>query len=230
LAHFNWTQLIPGVGHANAHVATAAIAGGGLIVMAMVARAALPTDPNDVAPSSRFSLRGVCEVMTEFIVNLSDQVIGKGNRSFVPMFGALFLFILANNLIGLIPGMTPATDNYNTTLAIGFFSFVVYNYMGLKESGWAYLKHFWGPIWWLGPLLLVIELLSHLIRPFTLGLRLMGNIKGDHSVVGAFLDLAPFGAPVPFYILGLFVAFMQAFVFTLLSMLYVSLAIQHEEH
>ncbi|MBX9769268.1 MAG: F0F1 ATP synthase subunit A [Bdellovibrionales bacterium] len=198
--------------------------------MSLAARAALPKDPNDVAPASKFSLRGISEVLTEFIVNLSDQVIGKNNRSFVPMFGALFMFIFVNNLVGLIPGMTPATDNYNTTLAIGLFSFVVYNYMGLKENGFAYLKHFWGPIWWLGPLLLVIEILSHVIRPFTLGLRLMGNIKGDHSVVGAFLDLAPLGAPMPFYVLGLFVCFMQAFVFTLLSMLYVSLAIAHEEH
>ena len=125
--------------------------------------------------------------------------------------------------------MTPATDNINTTFAMGIFSFVVYNIYGIKEHGLAYVKHFLGPLLLLAPLMLIIELISHVVRPVSLGLRLQGNMMGDHTVLGIFLDLLPYtGVPVLFYMLGLFVCFMQAFVFTMLSMIYVSIAISHD--
>src|SRR5690606_6975695 len=142
-----------------------------------------------VIPASRFSLRGLVEVVTEFIVGISDLVVGEEGRKFVPMFASIFFFIWINNLIGLIPGMTPATDNLNTTLAIGLFSFAIYNFYGIKENGLGYLKHFFGPVLWLAPLMLAIELVSHCIRPLTLGLRLQGNIMADHTVLGVFVDL-----------------------------------------
>jgi F-type H+-transporting ATPase subunit a len=128
--------------------------------------------------------------------------------------------------------MTPATDNLNTTLAIGIFAFLVYNYYGLREHGLAYLKHFLGPIIWLAFLMAPIEIISHLMRPLTLGIRLQGNIFADHTVVGVFIDLFRniWFIPVPalFYGLGIFVCFMQAFVFTMLSMIYISMAIAHD--
>lgn len=156
------------------------------------------------------------------------MVIGEEGRKFVPLFGALFFFLLFNNIVGLIPGMTPATDNLNTTLGLGLFAFLAYNYYGFKEHGIGYLKQFLGPLLPLAPLMLIIELISHFVRPASLGLRLQGNMMGDHTVLGIFLDLVPYGLPVIFYCLGLFVCFMQAFVFTLLTMIYVSLAISHD--
>jgi F-type H+-transporting ATPase subunit a len=225
---FSWTSLIPGVGHEYAHVATAGIVGGALIVTSMAAKKALGKGEASVVPADRFSLKGFFELVTEFIAGLLDMVIGEGGRKYLPMFASFFVFILVNNLVGVIPGMAPATENLNTTLAMGLFVFVTYNIFGLKENGIGYLKHFLGPVIWLAPLMLVIELISHIVRPLSLGLRLANVLKGDHTVVGIFLDLVPIGLPIPFYLLGMFVAFVQAFVFTLLSMVYVALATAHE--
>ncbi|MBY0386387.1 F0F1 ATP synthase subunit A, partial [bacterium] len=126
------------------------------------------------------------------------------------------------------PGMTPATDNLNTSFAMGMFSFIYYNYIGLKYEGLNYIKHFFGPVWWLAWLILPIELISHAFRPLTLGLRLAGNITADHTVVGVFHQLFPIGLPVPFYAMGLIVSLIQAFVFALLTLVYVMLAKAHD--
>ena len=173
MVHFNWTQLIGIVGHHNIHIATAALTTLLLLVLAITARVSLGNGQTAVAPAAKFSLRGVFELILELIVSLNDMVLGPGQRAYVPLFGSIFVFILANNMMGLVPGMTPATDNYNTTLAVGLFTFVVYNYYGIKEHGLAYFKHFLGPVMWLAWLMLPIELVSHLARPLSLGLRLM---------------------------------------------------------
>lgn len=225
---FTWTSLIPGVGHEYAHVATAGIVTGGLIVASFAAKKALGTGDAAAVPAGTISLKAFFEMVTEFIAGLVDMVIGHGGRKYLPMFASFFVFVLINNLIGVIPGMAPATENLNTTLAMGLFVFITYNLFGLKENGLSYLKHFLGPVLWLGPLILVIELISHIVRPISLGLRLANVLKGDHTVVAIFLDLVPIGLPVPFYLLGMFVAFVQAFVFTLLSMVYVALATAHD--
>lgn len=232
MTHFNWIQLLPGVNHDNLHIATGLIIGLLLIVLAVLGRIALGTGEKAIAPASKFSLKGVVESVLEFVIGLAELVIGEQGRKFVPMFAAIFFYILINNLIGLIPGLTPATDNLNTTIAIGLFSFVIYNYYGLKENGLHYLKHFFGPVLWLAPLMLAIELVSHAIRPLTLGLRLQGNIMADHTILSVFIDLfsGAWFIPVPaiFYGMGIFVSCMQAFVFTMLSMIYVSMAIAHD--
>jgi len=133
--------------------------------------------------------------------------------------------------LGLIPGFLPPTDNINTNLAIALTVFVYYHIMGIKAHGVKnYLKHFMGPILWLGPLMIVIELIGHCVRPISLSLRLFGNITGDHLVLGIFSGLVPILVPVVFMALGLFVSFIQAFVFSLLSMIYINLATAHEEH
>jgi F-type H+-transporting ATPase subunit a len=162
------------------------------------------------------------------VAGLVDQVMGHGSQKYVPLIGAIFVYILFNNFFGLVPGVTPATENLNTTLAAGLSVFVLYNAFGLKENGIGYLKHFLGPLIWLAPLMLPIELISHLVRPASLGLRLMGNMTGDHTVLGIFLNLVPIGVPIIFYVLGMFVCFVQAFVFSLLSMVYISLATAHD--
>lgn len=232
-AHFNWLQLVPGVSHDNVHVATAAAVGTLLVAGAVAGRLALGSGQAAVQPASRFSLKGIYELVVEFIVSLADMVIGEHEgRKFVPMFAAIFFFVWINNLIGLIPGMTPATDNINTTFALGLFSFLMYNYYGFKEHGFPYLKQFLGPVLFLAPLMLLIELISHLVRPLTLGLRLYGNIMADHVVIGVFVGMFEnmwfIPVPVIFYGMGIFVASMQAFVLTMLSMIYVSLAISHD--
>lgn len=231
-AHFNWLQLLPGVSHENIHVATALAAGGILVAGAVAGRLALGSGEQAVAPANRFSLKGIYELILEFIVGLTDMVVGEEGRKFVPMFSAVFFYVWLNNLIGVLPGMTPATDNINTTLALGIFSFLAYNYYGFREHGIGYLKQFLGPLLLLAPLMVVIELIGHLVRPLTLGLRLYGNIMADHTVLSVFVEMFEknWFIPVPaiFYGMGIFVASMQAFVFTMLTMIYVSMAISHD--
>lgn len=236
MEHFNWTLFIPGVDHHNMHVATALVVTLLLVLFSLMAYVAYKKNPN-FDPANKFSVKALAEVLTEFISGLVDTVVGPQGKKYVPMFGAIFLFILANNVMGLVPGMTPATDNFNTTLAVGVFTFVMYTGLGIKEHGAHYIKQFTGhlplnlsPLLLLLPLMFVIELISHAVRPMSLGLRLRGNMVGDHTVLGIFTDLVPIGIPVIFYLLGLFVCFVQAFVFTLLSMVYVSMATAHDDH
>lgn len=226
---FNWTQLA--VGHENAHIATLGLASLASIGLGLAARKQLGSGESAVIPAGKFSLRGLFELNVEFIDKLASSIIGREGYKYVPYFSALFGFIFLNNLIGVIPGMTPATENINTTFAFGVFSFLTYNFIGLKKGGTHYLAHFLGPIWWLAPLMLVIELIAHLIRPLTLGLRLANVMTGDHTVLSVFLSIVPYPIliPIPFYVLGLLVCFIQAFVFTLLSMVYVALA-QASDH
>ena len=145
---------------------------------------------------------------------------------YFPVVGALFLYVVLNNLIGLLPGMEPPSANINTNLACGVFVFLYYNYQGLKHGGLHYLKHFAGPVWYLSWLLLPVEIISHTVRPLTLALRLKGNMVGDHTVLATFTGLAPKGLilPIPFYFLGLMVCVIQAYIFVMLTMVYVSLA------
>jgi F-type H+-transporting ATPase subunit a len=225
---FTWTSLIPGVGHELAHVATAGLISVSLIIIGLKARASLGTGDNAVMPAEKFSIRGLIELIVEFIAGLTDMIIGESGRKYVPFFATLFTFILVNNLMGVIPGVAPATENINLTFAMGCFSFICYNFFGLKENGIHYLKHFLGPFLPLAVIMLPIELVSNFIRPFSLSMRLANVMMGDHTVLGVFLDLVPIGIPIPFYILGIFVCFVQAFVFTLLSMVYVSMATAHE--
>lgn len=228
MTHFNWTQLLPYVGHHYIHIATALVVAILLVSLSVIARVSLGKGELAATPAGHLSVKGFFELIVEFIIGLAEMVIGKEGRKFVPMFATVFLYVWINNMVGLLPGMTPATDEINTTLALGFFSFFVYNYYGIREHGFGYLKHFFGPVIYLAPLMFCIELLSHGIRPLTLGLRMYGNIKADHTVLSIFLDLAPWFVPMIFYVMGIFVASMQAFVFTILSMIYVSMAISHD--
>jgi len=230
MVHFNWTQLIPGVDHHSVPIVTALATGALLIMISLVGRLALGKGERAVVPAEKFSVKGFFEVFVEFIIGLTDLVMGEDGRKYAPLFAGLFFYIWVNNLVGLIPGMTPATDNLNTTVGIGIFVFIIYNIQGFKEHGIGYLKQFWGPVFFIGPMMLVLELISHMMRPFSLGLRLYGNMLGDHTVLSVFLDLVPWWLPIPaiFYCLGIFVCSMQAFVFTLLTMIYISMAISHD--
>lgn len=228
MGHFNWLQYTLALEHQYTHVFTAIAVTLLIFAIGVYARVRLGTGEVAVVPARKFSVRGFFELVTEVTHGLATQVIGEDGPRYVPLAASIFIFIFINNMIGLIPGMTPATDNLNTSFAIGVFSFAYYNYIGLKYEGFNYLKHFLGPVWWLAWLILPIELISHAFRPLTLGLRLAGNITADHTVLGVFHQLAPIGVPIPFYAMGVIVSLIQAFVFALLTLVYVMLAKAHD--
>jgi len=184
-----------------------------------------------VLPEEKFSLRTVFEILTlDFLFDLFTNMLGskKQAKKYFPLLGASFFFILFANLLGLVPGFLPPTGNFNVPVACALVIFVMYNYYGLKENGWAYLKHFAGPVIFLAPLMIIIEIISHLVRPVSLSLRLFMNITGDHMVLGIFTNLLHYVIPALFVGLGLFVSFLQAFIFTVLSAIYIALATSHE--
>jgi len=235
---FNWLSLIPFMSEHNnvhhyGHVFMACAVAVIVIAVAIVARiqlmAALKREDEGMVPDEKLTVRNFFEIVAEKLYGLAVSVMGKhGAEKYFPVIGALFIFIFVSNLIGIIPGFLPPTDNLNTTFALGLFVFLYYNYVGLRENGIAYLKHFAGPILWLAPLMLIVELASHVFRPISLGLRLRGNIMGDHVVLGIFNDLLPYAVPAIFYGIGLFVALVQAFVFCLMTMVYISLSASHD--
>ncbi|HEX9830591.1 MAG TPA: F0F1 ATP synthase subunit A, partial [Thermodesulfobacteriota bacterium] len=149
-------------------------------------------------------------------------------KKYFPLLGTAFIFILFSNLLGIIPGFLAPTGNFNTPVACALVVFVMYNYYGVKENGIGYLKQFAGPIIYMAPFIFVIEIVSHLVRPASLSLRLFWNMTGDHLVLGIFTNLTHIVIPALFIGLGVFVSFLQAFVFTILSAIYISLAIAHE--
>ncbi|MEY4630321.1 MAG: hypothetical protein RIQ81_441 [Pseudomonadota bacterium] len=183
---------------------------------------------DDVIPQSRFGLRSLVEMILDFVYGLAKDNCGHEYRRFLTLLATIFIFILATNLSGLVPGFTPATVDISTNLAMGLTVFLTYNIAGFREHGPGYLKQFWGPVWWIGPLFVFIELVSHMSRPFSLSLRLSGNIFADHLILSVFTGLTYVIAPSLLMFFGLIVAGMQSFVFTLLTSIYVSMAISHD--
>jgi F-type H+-transporting ATPase subunit a len=182
-----------------------------------------------VIPEPRFTVSNVFELLLSFLVNLAEDIIGHKAKRYLPLLATTFIFILFMNLLGLIPGFVPPTDKMNITLGCAAVIFLATHYYGVKEHGIAYFKHFLGPVWWLAWLILPIEIISHLARVMSLSLRLFGNITGDHLILAIFLGLVPFVVPSVFYGLGVFVSFIQAFIFTVLAMIYIAGAVAHEE-
>lgn len=190
------------------------------------------TETELMIPDNKISYRNLIEAFGEGIRSLCVQVMGEKRAINYFTFACfIFLFIFLSNVIGLVPGFSSPTDNINTTLALGLFTFAYYNIKGVKVQGlWGHIKHFMGPLWWLAPFMFILELISHGVRPLSLALRLKGNILGDHMVLGAFSELVPLLVPIPFMVLGIFVCFMQAFVFTTLSIVYVALSTEIHDH
>ncbi len=185
---------------------------------------------NGVVPEEAISTAGVADVLLEGFVGFQDSVLGREGRKYLPITATIFFYTLVLNLIGLIPGVPAATTSVWTTVPVAIFIFCSFNYFGIREHGIKnYLKHFAGPIWWLAPLIFVLEVMGTFLRILTLNLRLYWNVSADHVVLGVFTDLVPVIAPIVFYVLGTFVCFMQAFVPTILTMIYIMLATQHEE-
>ena len=180
--------------------------------------------------AARFSLKktaptgvqNLLETIVSGLENFIVDIMGPEGRHYLSLIGTLFLFILVCNLEGLIPGFDSPTANINTTLALALVTFTATHYIGIKRHGFAYIKHFMGPMWALAPLMLPIELISHFARVMSLTFRLFGNMVAKHKLLLVLALLAPYIAPVPILGLGLLVSFVQALVFALLTMLYLS--------
>ena len=204
-------------------------------------------------------LQNVLEVVLEQFVGMIDDVMGHEGRRYLPLIATLGLFILTGNLIGLVPGLAGPTANLNTTAACALVVFVAYHWIGVRKQGaLTYLKHFTGPVpLWLKPMMFVIEIISHLARPLSLTLRLFGNMVGGHillavifllmgldGLIGWALSGSLAGAVVGgiggavtivftvgfLYPLKILVSFLQAFIFVMLTMLYISGAIEEAPH
>ncbi len=186
---------------------------------------------DSVIPSERLTFRNFFELLLEGIVGQMRTTIGPEWHRFAPVVGTLGLFILISNLLGLVPGLTGPTSFIETNLAWALLSFVTYNMAGIQHHGFGYVKQFLGPVPWLAPLMFPIELISHLSRIMSLTVRLTANMFADHTLVAIFLSFPLVQIFVPWLMmgLGLFVAFLQAFIFAYLTTVYIGVALQ-EEH
>ncbi|MCB9780425.1 MAG: F0F1 ATP synthase subunit A [Alphaproteobacteria bacterium] len=251
VANFSWFHLVPGVlddtllsplgvhdhgGHTAVAVLGSWLVCGFLIALGLLGRLSLNRaraqgGTLQYLPTPGFSLRTMFEVYVGSIKNLSDSMLtDKDSRRFFPLFGGLFVYIFFCNLLGVLPGMLPPTENVSNNFAMALVVLVVYLAVGLTYNAGPFIKHLFGPVLWLAPLIGVIELVGLLIiRPGSLSLRLMGNIVGDHMVLGIMSDLTKAIIPSIFLGLGIFVSFLQAFVFTLLSIIYLSMSIVHHD-
>jgi len=176
------------------------------------------------APVQQFA-----EMVHEFVGGQADSIIGHGYERFQSFVTVVFVFILSCNLIGLIPGINSPTESMSVTLALAVATFVYYNFYGFKEQGLVgYMGHFAGPVWWMAWLLFPIEIISHFARIMSLSVRLYANMFAGGLVTLVFFSLVPIGVPVIFLGLHLLVSVIQAFVFMLLVIIYLSMAVSHE--
>ncbi len=174
------------------------------------------------------AVQHLAEMTHEFTSEQGEQIIGHGFERFTGYLTVLGLFILVANLLGLVPGFESPTADVVVPLGFALVTFVFYQYHGIRENGGAYIKQFLGPVWWLSPLLLPIEIISHLARVLSLTVRLYANMFAGDLVTLAFFSLVPVGIPLIFMGLHLGVAVVQAYVFFLLAAIYLSLAVAHD--
>src|SRR5438105_583770 len=176
-------------------------------------------------------LQHILEMTVSGLKGLLHEIIGHEGDNYLYIIGSFAVFIFLANIFGLFFFLQPPTSNPNTTFALALTSFLYFNYQGIRKQGFLhYLKHFAGPIWWLAPLMFPIEIIGNLARVLSLGMRLFGNIFGEHTATGIFMGLGPFVIPWPTMGWAIFGAFLQTFVFIMLTMVYISGAIAAEEH
>ena len=195
----------------------------GLVLFSMWLRRRLSVDNPGAVQQS-------LELLFEALLGLMSDIIGPSSRRLFPLIGALFLYILVSNLMGLVPGFMSPTSNINVTAGCGIIVFCFYNYQGMRAHGfWKYMAHFAGPSLVIAPLLFVIEIVSHLARPFSLSVRLFGNIYAEELIIGSLNSIFPFVISLPVMALGLFASTVQAFIFVVLTMVYIGGAVEHAQ-
>lgn len=171
-------------------------------------------------------MQNIMEVIIGSFDSLLVDTMGHQGRKFFPLIATLGLFILTANLIGIIPGFESPTANINTTASMALVVFLSTHVVGVGIHGFKYFKQFLGPVWWLIPLMLPIEIISHLSRPLSLTFRLFGNIAGEDIVLAVVLLLVPLLVPLPVFILMIFTSIVQTLVFMLLAMMYIAGALE----
>jgi len=177
-------------------------------------------------PTRRQSL---VEMIVQAFENQLEEIIGPKGRQYLPLVATVGIFIFSCNLIGLVPGMMSPTSKLNVTAGCALVVFLYYHGQGFKEQGVKYLKHFLGPIPALAPLMIPIEVISHFSRVVSLSIRLFGNIFAEELLIVVIASIIPFFLPLPFMAIAIFTSFIQAFVFVLLTCVYLSGAVAHEE-
>lgn len=171
------------------------------------------------------------ELIVGGLKGLLHEIIGPHSQKYLYIIGGFAVFIFLSNICGIFFFLQPPTGNINTTFALSLTAFLYYNWQGIKAQGPGhYLAHFAGPVWWLAPLMFPIEIIGHVARILSLGMRLFGNIFGEHTATGIFVGMLPLILPWPMMGLGIFGAFLQTFVFIMLSMVYIGGAVAAEEH
>ena len=206
----------------NRSLALELLVAGGLIAFFLLVRVFLSVERANPAQQ-------IAEMIHEFVGGQAEQVIGHGYQRYQAYVTCIFLFVLINNLTGLIPGIVAPTTSIMVTLGLAIPTFLFYNFHGVREKGLiGYLKHFAGPVWWMAWLIFPIEIFSDVIRMMSLSVRLYANMFAGDLVTMVFFSLCPVGIPVIFLGLHIFVSLIQAFVFMLLTMIYLSLAVSHE--
>jgi F-type H+-transporting ATPase subunit a len=173
--------------------------------------------------------QNVMEVIIGGFDFLLNEIMGHNGRRYFPLIATLGIYILTANLLGIIPGFESPTSDINTTLSMAIVVFFSTHVVGVMTHGWKYFKQFMGPVWWLTPLMIPIEIISHLSRPLSLTFRLFGNIKGEDIVLAVVLLLVPTLVPLPVFVLMIFTSIIQTIVFMLLAMMYISGAME-ESH
>jgi F-type H+-transporting ATPase subunit a len=170
----------------------------------------------------------IAEMLHGVVSDQAEAIIGHGYERFVPYVTVVFVFILLCNLIGLIPGFITPTSKPWVPLGLASLTFLYYQYQGIRANGFGYIKQFLGPIWWIAPLMLPIEIISHLARVLSLTVRLYANMFASDMVILVFFSLIPIVGSVPFLALHAGVSVIQAVVFMLLTLIYLSQAVAHE--
>jgi F-type H+-transporting ATPase subunit a len=188
------------------------------VILMLIILAVLATRKIEMIPTKGQNFfEIVISGMEEFMVDIT----GEEGRRFFPIIATIFIYIVVCNLMGLVPGFYPPTASLNTTLSCAIPVFVFTHFIGVKYHGVKYIKQFIGPVWWLIPIFFPIEIIGHLARVLSLSFRLFGNMTGHELVLAILFMLAgAFFAPLPIMVMGIFVAFVQAFVFFLLSIMY----------
>lgn len=181
-------------------------------------------------PESELTLRTFFEVFFGFFYDLAKEIMGPKNaKRYFPIIGASAIFIFVSNATALVPGFNPPTSSLNVTFGCALLVFLLFNYYGFKENGLGYLKHLAGPSPWLAPLMFPIELISVLVRPVTLSVRLMLNMAVDHLLAAIFLGLFALFLPIPLFFLAIIVIVVQTLVFCMLTSIYIALATEKQE-
>ena len=177
------------------------------------------------------NLQQAFETFIEFLDDQLESNVGHEGHKYLSIIGTFAVFIVFSNLLGLVPGMISPSSNVNVPAGCAIMVFLYYQFQGIRKQGLVtYLKHFMGPVWWLAPLMVPIELISHFARPATLTIRLFANIMAEELVITIFFGLLPFIVPLPFMAFAIFGGLLQAFIFCTLTMVYLGGAVATEEH